>query len=38
MGILKSKIENPGDNALRRLRLDLGHNTVTYKKFLNKKI
>jgi len=37
MGILKPKIENPGGNALRRLRLNLGHNTITYKKSLNKK-
>jgi len=37
MGILKPKTENHGGNALRRLRLDLGHNTITYRKFLNKK-
>jgi len=37
MGILKPKIENPGGNVLRRLRLDFGHNTITYKKFLNLK-
>jgi hypothetical protein len=37
LGILNPKIENPGGNALRRQRLDLGHNTITYKLFLNKK-
>jgi len=37
MGILKPKIEKPGGNALRRLRHDLGHKTITYEKFLNKK-
>jgi len=36
MGILKPKIENPGGNALRRLRPDLGHNTITHKTFLKK--